>query len=117
MRIATILIAVAGIALGIIAWQGSGEETRAGDWSHPSIQRLPDAIPAGSEVLRFEVEGMCCDSCPVSLRERLAAVPGVSAAAVRFRDASAEAVVPRGADPRPLLEALNSEKYTARVAR
>jgi copper chaperone CopZ len=76
---------------------------------------LPAVLPPGEAVRRFAVEGMCCDGCALKLHGRLAAVSGVSAAAIDLGSAtasvSARPTVPMDA----LLAALRAEpKYSVR---
>ncbi|MCA8981664.1 MAG: cation transporter [Planctomycetes bacterium] len=115
MKFAPILLVLAALALGYVALGTGGRD--AGAWKHPGVDHLTGDVPAGHQVLRFEVEGMCCEGCPEKLDEWLAAVEGVTDSAVSFEQGQAEAVVPIGFDPAPLLSALNQDKYTARLAK
>lgn len=114
MKFATILLCLAALALGYIALEKGGGDV--GAWQHPGVDHLSGEIPEGHQVLRFEVEGMCCEGCPEKLGVWLAEVEGVVESAVSFEDGRAEAVVPVGFDPAPLISALNQDKYTARIA-
>jgi copper chaperone CopZ len=114
MKFATILLCLAGLVFGYIAIQGDDQTVEA--WEHPTTDRLTGPIPEGHQVLRFQVDGMCCDSCPNKLRTWLAGVEGVVDSAVSFEDSQAEAMVPDGYDPAPVLAALNQDKYSAQVA-
>lgn len=113
MKFATILLGLAALVFGYIAFRGSGTEVEA--WDHPTNEHLSGVVPDGHEVLRFHVDGMCCDSCPTKLRAWLADVDGVVESAVSFADSRVEAVVPADFDPAPILSALNQDKYTAQV--
>jgi copper chaperone CopZ len=74
---------------------------------------LSGDVPVGMVVRRFRVTGMCCDGCSGKLYRSLAAVDGVREAAVDFRSATAQAVVPAGADDASLLASLRFDKYAA----
>jgi len=115
MKFATIVLLLAGLAFGYIAIQGEDKPVDA-SWEHPTTDRLSGPVPEGHQLLRFEVDGMCCDSCPNKLRTWLADVDGVVKSAVSFEDSQAQAIVPEGFDVAPLLAALNQDKYTATVA-
>jgi len=114
MKIASILLVLAGLVLAFLVLGNGHDEVEA--WQHPEPESLGKNVPAGYQVMQFEVDGMCCDSCPNKLREWLGEVDGVEQAAVSFRNGRAEALVPEGYDPAPLLDVLNQEKYTAHVA-
>ena len=79
----------------------------------PSYARVfaGDVIPAKptveevqSETVVFEVSGMTCEACAVSIQRELAQVPGVLSAAVKFE--TSEAVVEVDAGTRPTNELL-----------
>lgn len=114
MKIATVFLVLAAVVLGYIAFNTEGPKSST--WARPIGEQLSADVPAGYEVLRFHVEGMCCESCPTKLREQLALVEGVVDSAVSFSASQAEAVVPVGFDATPLLSVLNQDKYTAQIA-
>lgn len=114
MKFATILLSLAALVFGYIALQKGGGSVEA--WEHPGLDHLTSEVPPGHEVLRFRVEGMCCESCPTKLDAWLAGVDGVVDSAVSFEQGQAEAIVPVGFDPAPLIAALSQDKYTAQVA-
>lgn len=74
------------------------------------------SAPQGAEVVSVEVDGMCCAGCTRKLYDRLLEAEGVTAAAVRFEEGRAEAVVAPGTEPASIARVLTFDKYTARAA-
>ena len=74
---------------------------------------LTSAAADGDVVRTFDVSGMCCNGCTSKLFEALDRHPSVNAAAVSFRDGTAQASVPRDLDPQLLERELTFDKYTA----
>lgn len=82
---------------------------------------LEGQAPAGSERVRFVVEGPCCNGCSQTLYDAALAHEGVAAAAVRFDEvqgiAIGEAWVAAGSDKEGLATALTFDKYAGRILR
>lgn len=102
------------------AWLGYVGFTAEPPTYSPPPERAPDqlsgAVPAGSVVRRFSVEGMCCESCPNKLFGKLEALAGVSEAAVDFDSATAQVVVAREVPVESIVAVLAAEpKYTVRA--
>lgn len=111
-RFSLILVVLAGIWLGYVAWRAEPPTYQAPAAAPPA--QLSGEVPAGFRVASFEVGGMCCSSCSGKLHAALTAVAGVREAAVDFDSATAAAVVPESLSDDVLLAALNVDKYTAR---
>jgi len=111
MKALTVLVLLAGVVLGTIALRYSSPNADAA----PSIPRaLPATVPAGFVVHAFEVDGICCESCPESLVEALHGVEGVKAIAVDPDTHRVEIEVPAGVEPATLASALTFGDYVAR---
>ncbi|MDP6539614.1 MAG: heavy metal-associated domain-containing protein [Planctomycetota bacterium] len=105
------LVAAAGVWLGYIALQADEP-----DYTPPAVAvpaRIETEVAAGSALRAFDVEGMCCSSCPRKLYRALMAVEGVSEAAIDFEGETAWALAPADLPVERLIEALESEKYSA----
>jgi len=74
------------------------------------------AVPAGFELLEFEVDGMCCYGCGGKLYARLTELEGVREAAVDTVRGRAEVIAASSSDPAEVTRALTFDKYTARLA-
>lgn len=118
------LVLLAGGALAWIALRAprpSAEPVAAG-WEQKlgAVEAVParlDGPPAAGCVIRtLTVEGMCCQGCPRSLREKLLALEGVRRAAASFELGEVQAEVPAELDPARLVAAVASEKYRATLA-
>jgi len=70
--------------------------------------------PAGGAAALFDVEGMTCASCAVSIEKVIAAVPGVTGVAVNL--ATSKATVTGGATPDAVVRAVRAAGYDARPA-
>jgi mercuric ion binding protein len=46
----------------------------------------PDAASAGETTAKLAIKNMFCATCPITVREAIAKVPGVKTVAVDFRD-------------------------------
>lgn len=122
MRLALpVLVLAAGGALAWIALrapQPSPEPVAAG-WEQklgalePIPARLDGPAAAGCVIRTLSVEGMCCQGCPRSLREKLLAVEGVRRAAASLELGEVQAEVPAGLDAAVLVAAIASDKYHA----
>jgi copper chaperone CopZ len=107
-----ILVVLAGIWLGFVALKADPPTYDGAAGEVPA--HLSGELPAGFRVASFEVEGMCCSTCPGKLYASLSGVEGVREAAVDFDTSTAEAVVPEALPDEALLAVLNVDKYTAR---
>lgn len=58
----------------------------------------PAATPASGESRAFRIEGMTCEACAVTLRDRLSKVPGVARAEVSFDTKTARLFLASGQD-------------------
>lgn len=108
-----LLLAAAGLWLGSVALHA-----KAPTYFAPATEvpvELSGAVPDGCVVRRFEVEGMCCQTCPKKLYAALAAVDGVRESAIDFDERTVSAVVDAGTPVESLLAVLNTDKYSARV--
>ena len=114
MKLVPALLVLAAAGLGYVAWSGGGQPVEA--WQHPESADFVGDVPPGYVLMRFDVEGMCCRSCPQKLQAELAELDGVRSSGVRFETKSADLVVPAGYDPAPALAVLNQGKYTATPA-
>lgn len=114
MKLATVLLVAAAAGLGYFLW--SNESHAVDSWRHPESTELVGDVPPGYVLLHFDVEGMCCRSCPQKLQAELAELDGVRSSGVRFDSKSADLVVPEGYDPSAALAVLNQGKYTATLA-
>ena len=79
----------------------------------PAPRTIPVATPPGCAIRTFDVAGMCCNGCTGKIHARLAAAPGVVAAAVDFEAGTAQALVPSDADVAALAGVLSFDKYSA----
>lgn len=74
---------------------------------------LAGDVPAGCEVLTFDVTGMCCTNCSAKLYRALVQAEGVRAAAVDPALGRAEAVVLAGTPSADLVRLLTFDEYVA----
>jgi copper chaperone CopZ len=109
-----VLILVAGVAAGWIAWRAQAPHREAASVA-PTPRVLTEAPAEGEAVRVFEVEGMCCLGCSGKLHAALLEVPGVRAAAVDFDAGTASALTDEKVDPEVLRAALEFDKYTAKA--
>jgi copper chaperone CopZ len=109
-----VLILVAGVAAGWIAWRAQAPHREAA--SVKPIPRVLTEAPAEGEVVRvYDVEGMCCVSCSGKLHAALLEVSGVHAAAVDFDAGTASVLAEETVAPDDLQAALEFDKYTAKA--
>jgi len=110
-----LLLAASG---GILLWVGLNAS--GADYVPP---RAPDEVPlaltgdvpAGCEVLTFDVTGMCCSNCSAKLYRALVEAEGVHAAAVDPALGRAEAVVLAGTPADDLARRLTFDEYVTTV--
>ena len=113
-RFLPVLIAVAGLAAGWIAWRAPGPHREAANVRPTPLVLASE--PGDGEVVRvFDVEGMCCTGCSGKLHAALLDVAGVREAAIDFESGTASALALESVDPRALETALNFDKYTAKA--
>lgn len=62
-------------------------------------KNAPDTQPAPAGVLRFEVAGMHCGSCGLTIDEAVEDIPGVARARTSFRSGSTDVTLSEGASP------------------
>ena len=67
-----------------------------------------------SALYAFEVEGVCCASCPPALREALSDLEGVSEIAVNTETQRVEIEAAVGMDVEDMAQAMTFDKYVAR---
>ncbi len=81
---------------------------------HAVIPEVLGSAPADGEVVHtFDVEGMCCNGCPIKLHELLMDVEGVRVAAVSFETKSASVIAGRDVDAEQIAGVLTFDKYHA----
>ena len=77
----------------------------------------PDTQETPAESLRFEVAGMHCGSCGLTIDEALEDIPGVAQARTSFRSGSTQVTLASGAAPeqitREVLAAIAAVGYAA----
>lgn len=111
MKLLTVLVLLAGVALGVISLLASDREPIEAR----EVPRELQAEPAeGNVVLAFEVEGMCCVSCPDNLRKAAREVAGVAAIAVDPAEGRVEIEASAELEAGVLAEALTFGDYVAR---
>ncbi|MFT5463276.1 MAG: copper chaperone CopZ [Planctomycetota bacterium] len=111
MKPLTAIVLLAGAVLAFIAWN-----------TEPPLEiearEVPislEAEPAEGNVLyAFEVEGVCCASCPPALREALSDLEGVSEIAVNTETQRVEIEAAVGMDVEDMAQAMTFDKYVAR---
>ena len=93
------------IVVGVIALAAGGP------WLVRELRELPrgDALAARADqrVVTLEVGGMTCAGCAASIKSRLAALPGVSAAEVRLAEQRAYIVCARSVPDSALTAAVH----------
>ncbi len=81
---------------------------------HTVIPEVLGSAPADGEVVHaFDVEGMCCNGCPVKLHELLMDVDGVRVAAVSFEEGRASVIARADVPAERLQGVLTFDKYRA----
>lgn len=111
--LSTLLLVTAALTLGWIAYNATEASYVPPDPEAGLPRALPAAAPAGLELRRYAVDGMCCEGCVRKLYERLVAVTGVESAAIDFESGEAMVHVAASAPDAQLLAALNWDKYVA----
>jgi len=113
-RLLPVLIVVAGIAAGWIAWNARAPHREAA--SVAPTPRALTGLPEQGEVVRvLDVDGMCCLECSGKLHAALLEVPGVREAAVDFEAGTASVLVAEEVQPGALEQALEFDKYSAKA--
>jgi copper chaperone CopZ len=121
MKILTLApLALAGVVLAVIALRApprdyvppSEAEVEA---HHPAPQRLSSDVPAGCVVRTIDVKGMCCLGCTGRVYDRIKDTPGLVDAAVSFEKGVAQIVIPKDADPGPIVSALRFDKFEPKL--
>ncbi|MFZ1425253.1 MAG: heavy metal-associated domain-containing protein [Geminicoccaceae bacterium] len=69
-----------------------------------------------ARLIRLRVEGMGCDGCVRSVRDALAAVPGVLRADVELEQGTATVEASPAVDPAGLIAAVDEAGYEAAIA-
>ena len=83
----------------------------------PAYTVIPEVLASppgpGEVVHELEVEGMCCNGCPVKLHELLTQIDGVRIAAMSFDTSSAGVIASSDVSGDELVRALTFDKYRA----
>ena len=111
MKALTILIVLAGLALGLIALKTPAPDPIQ---AREVPRSLTHDVAEGHVVRAFQVEGMCCTGCPTKLREALMGVEGVEAIAADPTTGRVEVEALRNIDTGVLAAALTFDEYVAR---
>ena len=86
-------------------------------WSKRKTAPDTQAVPAGS--LRFDVKGMHCGSCGLTIDEAVEDIPGVARAHTSYKSGSTEVTLREDASPeqmtREVLAAITAVGYAASV--
>lgn len=113
MKAATLLLLVSALVLGLIALRAP--EPQAAPPLLIRSERVPyelhGAVPPGSVVRTFAVEGMCCDGCAGKLHAAVSSVAGVEQAAVDSVTGRVQVVVPRELELARIEKALTFDDY------
>lgn len=112
----SLFLLAAAAGLGWIAWRSPDPDYTA---PHQVPTHISVATPPGFVVRTFEVEGMCCASCPPRIEEAAQRIEGVQAFAARLGEEAVgevDLLVPADLDSAALEAALTFDRYVAHLA-
>ena len=111
MKALTALVLLAGVVLGAVILRTDVARSAP---PQPVPLVLASEPADGNVQLAFAVDGMCCTSCPESLRDAVATLEGFAAIAVDPAQGRVEIEADEAVDPAALTAALTFGDYVAR---